>query len=615
IYKFKKTKIIHHQILQIIKHPLPAKNLKLIKLNQTALNVTWINPESYYSSLNLTCISSEKNSKLEMSQIFPKTSTKASHYVLNHLLPGSNYTCWIITTKTESNGNFSSLAESEPSHQTTEPSNLSIHNFKLNEMNSSISFEFEAPLGSYDNFSISLVDLISNDIVVTQEYQAGSAFDLLFSQNGLIAGKSYKIHSQVHRYGDTSFRNLISFSLRPEPVQHLKIFALSKSKVNVTWTPPIYFQLFTVNTSFSKMVKSRLSWLELNGINATSFDLGVSTCSTKECDLTSQWTSATFDFEALKIGNLTKNLLDSNNLLLNFDLVGVHDLKSIHFELTNLRTHLSQKCVHELKEKSKCSFSFSCVESKCGLKLDNLKYNSNYEIKMTPHSLSNYAFKSVSTGFKTRPWLPDTDYQTYSSYAIQSKFDSSQILNVYLPSIDESNGAVMDTSLMVVKLGKLSMYNQSDKFRIDNPRDQEYLKYLYYTSEMCSNETALSEPCLVTKLQDSQDRNLSKIYVIGNLGDDRGLAEPVNASNSSSFMYQFINQDLIEPSNLYQLFFLFKIGDNQTELFLASVPTEPIQTGPKNVHTANAKSQDGIALWTIIVLCIVSWSYLKTGPI
>lgn len=570
--------------------------------------MTWSNPKYYYDSINLICKSNDRN--FNFSKIFQRTDSIDSYFLLNNLIPGTNHTCWIISQKSVFEKNFSAFIESERTHQTTDPSNLSIHNFKLNEINSSISFEFQLPKGFYDNFSISLVDLISNEIIVTQSYQSNSIHELTFNQTNLIPGKSYKIHSQVNRYYDLNFKNLISFSLRPDPIQDLKIFTLSRKKLNVTWKAPIYFQLFLINNSFTKPFKTKTNWLELNNINATNFSIGVSTCSTNECDLISQYLTTKFDFEALKIKNLTKNLVDSKNLLLNFDLEDLHDFKSIRFKLTNLNTRLSQSCLYELKGDNKCSFSFSCVQFKCGLKLHDLKYNTNYQINMTPIAQSDYEFKSISINFETKPWLPDIDYQTYSSFAIQSKFDSSQVLNVYFPLIDETNGAVTDTNLFMVKLGNMKIYNQSDKFIIDNLRDQEYLKYLYYTTEICSNETALSEPCLVSKFYDNEKKNSSRIFLIGKLDKKFGSVDSINNSNFSSFIYEYIDHDLIEPSNLYQLFFLFKIGDNQTELFLATSPTEPIQTKAENIHLAGIKSRDGIALWTIIVLCIISCIFL-----
>ncbi|MEI2420592.1 hypothetical protein V6O07_09990, partial [Arthrospira platensis SPKY2] len=79
-------------------------------------------------------------------------------------------------------------------------------------------------------------------------------------------------------------------------------------------------------------------------------------------------------------------------------------------------------------------------------------------------------------------------------------------------------------------------------------------------------------------------------------------------SNLTFFNYEFIYQDLKESFNLYQLFFLFKIGDNLTELFLATYPTEPLQAKTNNTYIAKIKSQDG--LWTVIILCIVSCAFL-----
>ena len=575
--------------------------------------MTWSNPEFYYDFINLTCILNGKynfeNShyeeyRLNFSFILERTNNKKAYLLLYNLLPGSNYTCWMIT-QIKSN-NFSSSVKSQRVHQTTEPSNLSMHNFKLNDFNKSISFEYRLPKGFYDNFSISVIDLISNEEISSKIFHANLTHQLVFSQRYLTAGKSYKIDSKVNRFYQTSLKNLVSFSFKPDPITDLKIYTISKYRLNVTWKAPIYYEYFLVNTSFDQIKKTRLNWIELNDINITKFSLSVTSCSTAECDLISKYLTSIFDFDSSKILNFTQNLLGSNSLQLNFKLIDLHDIKSILFELLSLETNLGYNtiCTYELHKNNNCSFSIDCVESKCSLKLLGLKYNSIYKIKLTPKSLFNFEFKSIEVNFKTKPCLPENDYKTYISYEIQSKIDSS--LNVYFPNINQSNGSVMETCLLMVKLGNIKFFNQNDTFRINDLRNQKFLKNLYYSIDYCSNETVLYEPCLIKKLSYNEQRNITKIFILGKL--DHNIRLNDLQSNLTFFNYEFIYQDLKESFNLYQLFFLFKIGDNLTELFLATYPTEPLQAKTNNTYIAKIKSQDG--LWTVIILCIVSCAFL-----
>lgn len=573
--------------------------------------MTWTNPEYSYDSINLTCILNEKYNfksyerkeyKSNLSLILERANDINEYFLLKNLIPGSNYTCWLITRITKNN--FSLLIKSRQVHQTTEPSNLSMHNFKLNDLNKSISFEYRLPKGFYDNFSISVVDLISNEEISTHIFHNNFTQELVFTQLNLTSGKSYKIYSQVKRFDETNFKNLVSFSFRPDPVMDLKIYAISKHKVNVSWKVPIYYKSFMVNTSFNQILKIRSNSIELNEINTTNFSLSVSSCSTIDCDLISKYLTTTFDLESPKFSNFTKNFLNSNSLVLSFDLIDLHDIKVIQIKFLNFGTHWESMCFYEVEKKTNCSFPINCVQSKCSLKLDGLKYNSEFKIRMKPISQYNFEFKSIEVIFRTKPWLPDNDYLTQSSKEIQSKIDST--LNVYFPNINQSNGSVVDSCLLMVKLGDVKIFNENNTFKIEDSRDQKFLKNLYYTTDYCSNETVLQEPCRIQKFAYNEKINTIKIIILGKMDNNFRLNDLL--SNLTSFNYEYINEDLIESSNLYQLFFLFKIGDNQTELFLASYPTEPLQTTNKNSYIAGIKSRDG--LWIIIILCVVSCVFL-----
>lgn len=75
------------------------------------------------------------------------------------------------------------------------------------------------------------------------------------------------------------------------------------------------------------------------------------------------------------------------------------------------------------------------------------------------------------------------------------------------------------------------------------------------------------------------------------------------------FEYEHINTALIEHSNVYQLFYVFEIGDGQAQpLFYATEPTEPIQT--RAFTAVYSASRDKITLWIVIAVCVLSALFL-----
>ncbi|CAF1007134.1 unnamed protein product [Brachionus calyciflorus] len=537
---------------------------------------------------------------------------------LTNLLPGTNYLCSITTVKSVFNNNYTSKIPSLIVEQTTPPSNILIDNFKLNEINYTISFNFQPPFGLYDNFTIHLLDLTTNITIYTKSYNfqlnSNHKFDLNYN-NLLTSGKSYKLYSIVNRILNSHSKNLTHFTLRPNTISNLKIYALTKSRINVTWLAPVYSEAFLINTSISNDVLITTNeTIQIDILNVTNLNLSVCVCSNKNCDLKSEFITGFFDFKIKKIQNLTQNIYDSNSLQLNFDM-DPHDLNSFKFELVNLKKDSIRNCIYFINtqnENNNCSFLLiiNCFDSKCGLKVDKLDYLTTYGLRIIPQAFSKtYDYESYYIEFRTKPTLPDLDYQTFTSYKIESKVESSQMLSVYLPKIDETNGNIIETCLYLVKLGQSQQFNQSLQFKIENLRDQEYLKFMFDSSGLCTNETSLIEPCLLKKYP-NKDIFDNRLVLIGDLSDNIKVLNNETNNNTGLIDYENLIINFLEPSNIYQLFFIIKIGDNDTQLYMATSPTEPIQTKSNSANLSMSHSRDGIALWTIIVLCIISCVFL-----
>ena len=80
----------------------------------------------------------------------------------------------------------------------------------------------------------------------------------------------------------------------------------------------------------------------------------------------------------------------------------------------------------------------------------------------------------------------------------------------------------------------------------------------------------------------------------------------MNNINLTGINYENISTSLIKPMNLYQLFYVFKIRNNNSKnnILFAIQPSEPIKTHAYNQFNMlnQAAFRDGMALWIVIVI-------------
>ena len=210
---------------------------------------------------------------------------------------------------------------------------------------------------------------------------------------------------------------------------------------------------------------------------------------------------------------------------------------------------------------------------------------------------------------------------------VKSKLTTGgSIINIVQPVVDQSNGNILNAYLYLVKLNQsVSSLNETRKFKL-NTNDQSYLRNLVELNEYnscSSNITHPMEPCLLKEYSRHETRfDLEKIIFIGRTFN-ANLNELIENANLSSFLYENITNQIVEPLNSYQLFYIFKIGSDEASIelkkrsvesssslnyiYYASDPTEPIQTkqlSPNGILASLAR--DGLALWIIIVISVAS---------
>lgn len=515
---------------------------------------------------------------------------------------------------------------------------------KLNDLNRSIEIELNPPNGLYDYFTLNLVDVESNqnnnDLVMSRNFSSEHTKPVkaYFPENDdkpesidlLVPGRSYEIWSSIYQLLTDKKKHvkiLDQILVQPEPVQEINIFILSNSSINVTWQAPsigLYksfsINLFSTDSTSKASLTSKQNFIVIDKLKpAGSYLIEVFSCSSRpnseECESKSESRNKSFSFNNQRIFNLNQSLRDTD-LQINWDMSDAHDFKNYKVNLQNLNSNQTIECLFEIDGNQSCpgSWHLACSNSsKCLTRINQLNFNTNYSIMITPISKSLYEFPSASFSFRTKASLPDKDYQTSISYDVQSRIEWSSLISIYLPQINQTNGAITSSYLFLVKLGNIQEFNQTRVFKLEKLRDQLNLKLIIETSPICSNETSILEPCLLKSYgSDESSGSNERVVFIGQFSENiEKILNISNAENETKIDYENITTSLIEPSNLYQLFFVFKIGDVE-QLYFATRPTEPIHTKPPlNFNLSNSnQNRDGLALWIIIVICVVSSVFL-----
>lgn len=494
----------------------------------------------------------------------------------------------------------------------------------INEINRTFEFEFKQPLGGFDYFTIDLINLNQN-ISDAKILSINSTLYLNLTNQIVLPGNSYEIWSATVKKDRIKRTKLVeSFLVRPEPIDSIQIYTVTASSINVTWQEPSIglFKPFLINLiSLQSQINSLMSnrnWVILNDLNSLdTYSIEISSCSSRpgsfECQLQSETKSTTFSFNQQKFKNLEYKIIDTNvQLKWHSDL---HDISKYLLRFENMKTKLINKCflVFSDREANSCEWSLKCLSSECFVLIDNLSFNTKYNLTLIPLSLSQVELSPINLEFKTETSLPDQEYDTLINYNLQAKLESSYLISLNYPQIDQSNGNILETNLFLIKLGKLQDFNVTGLYHLEQTRDQIYLKNIFKSNNVCSNQTGLLEPCLLQTLTKPFSK---QIVFVGKFSENIERIVNISAENETLIEYENITTNIIEPSSLYQLFYVFKIGDPENDsknvLYFATRPSEPIQTKPLNYNLllSNGLSRDGLALWIIIVICVVASIFL-----
>ena len=246
--------------------------------------------------------------------------------------------------------------------------------------------------------------------------------------------------------------------------------------------------------------------------------------------------------------------------------------------------------------------------AQCSTRLDHLHLNTDYSVNISMVSLDGqyeWADAVMSRPVRTEFSLP-ADFeriQVKSDTQLQTSLTSDSMINVVPPAVDATNGQIVESWLFLVNIGSLgterSNASLNQTFRHDLV-DQAYLTSLIEdTNRSCHlNETLLYRPCMLKRYQDSGFA-ANDLVLIGELNTSlKGL---LNITN-----YENISGGFIVPHNVYQLFYVFKVGTNKSFLLFATQPSEPIKTAGVSQFDLTIGIQDGLALWIVILVSIVS---------
>ena len=241
--------------------------------------------------------------------------------------------------------------------------------------------------------------------------------------------------------------------------------------------------------------------------------------------------------------------------------------------------------------------SLSCDKQnsdfKCSLIVSGLKFNREYTFSMSVIS-SNGKFEWPSTesnsSILTSQSAPNglETIEVKIEEQLQSSFPFA--LSIVRPGLDELNGAIKEGYLFLVHLGSSEqLINKTiPRFTYSNPF------YLISNHSLCSNQTPTSSPCLLNKYEPSDtDLTIDQLILIGKF-------EPSNPL-LTNLTYENITTSLIRSKNVYQVLYLFRVGN----LYL-NVGASPLITTRSIMATPASLSRDGMSMWLVVVLSIVA---------
>ena len=547
--------------------------------------------------------------------------------------------------------------------------------------------EKPAQISMIQNFSFSSLEHSSSN---TNE------FKIIFadtSKTKIIPGHIYELGCTVVRENMSNKMTIAqSFAIKPEQVTSLNTFILSNSNLMVTW-PSSFLTLnsrkYLINLFLDKKLvfttKTEEAQVLLNNINPSliySVSVHVCIAHKADCDTLSTPTSVKFRVNQNLISYVqlkkveTKIRENTTGILVEWSLghkentSELCDISNYHLSYSSVNSFQTQKnCmissltpeVVEFFKGYKCSLDYvensasvqtnACpnVENiscsffsklthgfKCTLRINNLDFNTNYNISIGIQSKNGlYERPKIERLIKTNLNVPSTKTKLKSSMDLSAKMSNGYVINLIEPYIDQKNGPILNAYLFLVKLDMESHFlNQTNKtlFSFDL-NDQLYLKELIESSDYNScelNETKVMEPCMLKSYtrQENQfnNNNERKLVFVGK------LTNSLNDFLPNLTSYENITTNFIEPNNFYQLFYAFRIGeeeqitvssyrglkrDNEPEpnyIYFATDLTEPIHAKriTSNSIMSSLKKGDGLAVWIIIVTSIISSLLLIT---
>lgn len=456
-------------------------------------------------------------------------------------------------------------------------------------------------------------------------------------------GNTYELQATIERFSVkfakfTQKKSLIldSFTLKPRVAKSPNIYVLSNTSANLTWEKPDFgsyksFNIKLYSPNSIRNLQTPSNWIVLNNLTRSdTYQIELRTSTGPEANIYSdESVNLTFSLVKSIIKQLTCKNSSSADLSSPFAsltlswLIKAHamydlcDVSKIKLNILNPRTSENYNfyekidlCSLNRNSNSKCLPTNDSLTKKCEITLNNLEFNTRYDVSLGLVSLNGnfeWPMSEPSLSVKTIYTIPKYVVKT----SVNQDVNSNSLISIVRPKLDQSSGPIVKSHLYLVKLGSFDTIDNENstsamnKFYSLNIYDQRFLSQLLNSSRSCSNETTLMKPCLL-KTYRRDDHLEDKQILIGK------LAEYKPALNIS-FDYENISTELIEHSNFYQLFFVYEVGDNINKmLYFATEPTELIRT--KALSVSSSSSRDGVALWVIIFLCVVS-SLLLIGLI
>ena len=586
-------------------------------------------PLGYYDYFQLDLVNIENRLEPEITQNYTLSSLSDLAYLnlsfidysKRKIEPGCVYEVWSTVVRSVGPSVYSEYKQTlKRSAKLVEP--FVVKPEHVNNLNSYTQSETEVlavwsppALGKFQNYVLSVYELANE---LASPFYSTQTKQNQFLINNLNKSRTYLLAVQAcakFRIDcDTlSSRANLTFHLNAQYVDDLNIVRLA-------------------NASGQELLKSYAPDAELNSIrNSTSILLkwGLKSARISElCDISKYRVKYT-NLRALASSECW---LESHNLLNETELC----VSSSHFE-----SAYSNQSLNKQNEVSACpdwlqlnQVECSPIENQlsvddddssrtyfnCWLRLDNLNYNTEYAVSVGALS---------KNGLHEWPMSPNRTIRTeftipFKRISVKSKLATGYIINIVQPIVDQSNGHILSAYLYLVRLNQsaaAASLNETRTFKL-NTNDQSYLRNLVELNEYnacASNVTHPMEPCLLREYSRREAQFDSEKYVFIGRTLNTDLNELVENANLTSFLYENITNQIVEPLNSYQLFYIFKIGSDvelkkrrsvessASYIYFASNPTEPIQTkqlSPSGILASLAR--DGLALWIIVVISVAS---------